>query len=153
MNILYKRNTHSGSEDEMQKDLPELLFTNRLYDGAKNINIYREVPCPQVGRISDIVLSIRHKMFYNIECKIVDIQSVLKQAKDHLRWADYSYVCLKHDTYIATYQIKEMIEFGIGLLLWKPGELMECVQSSKSKFINENLRSGVIETIKMINPI
>jgi len=152
MNILYKRNTHDGSEALMQDDVVKLLLSNKLYEGARNVQLYTEVPCPQVGRRSDIVLVIgKRKSYYNIECKIVDVKKVLEQAKDHLRWADYSYVCLKSDAYIAPHYIQKMLDFNIGLLLWKPGVLVECLQTRKSKFIIEPLRAGVIETINMIN--
>lgn len=153
MNLLYKRNTHDGNEEIMQEDVANLILANRLYDGATNVELYIEVPAPQVGRRSDIVLAVgKHKRYHNIECKIVDVKKVLEQAKDHLMWADYSYVCLKHDTYIPTYRIKDMVEYGIGLLLWEPGKIMECVQSTRSKFINKELRKGVIDTINMLTP-
>lgn len=153
MNILYKRNTHNGSEVVMQDDVVKLLLSNRLYEGARNVQLYTEVPCPQVGRRSDIVLVVgKQKSYYNIECKIVNVAKVLEQAKDHLRWADYSYICLKTDTYIAPYQIQEMIKFNIGLLLWEPEILVECLQTRKSKYIIKPLRAGVIETINMLNP-
>jgi hypothetical protein len=153
MNILRKVNLHDGIESEMQEDVARLILEDRLWDGENTRKLYMEVPCPQVGRRSDIVLSAgKRTKYYNVECKIVDVKKVIEQAKDHLRWADYSYICLKANTYIPQYRIKDMLEFNIGLLLWNPGVIMECVPSGKSEYINTELRKGIIETIEMLKP-
>lgn len=153
MNILRKVNIHDGIESEMQDDVARLILEDKLWDGEKTRKLYMEVPVPQVGRRSDIVLSAEKRTkYYNIECKIVDVKKVIEQAKDHLRWANYSYICLKENTYIPQYRIQELLEFNIGLLLWEPGVIMECVPSGESKYIDMNLRRGVIETINMLEP-
>lgn len=109
------------TENFMQAKIAELMaerFSNRCT---------REFRVPECGRISDVVIKAGGRII-NIECKLTDVGGVVAQAKDHLKWVDYSLVCLPAELYIANHHKSKMIEAGIGLLLFKqPGILIEAI--------------------------
>jgi hypothetical protein len=124
MNLIEKFNV-STSEDQMQKAVAD-YFSNYEFDRLTGYEwkaikgkVYREVTIPTIGRRSDVIIKITDFKIFNIECKTNDLAGVIEQAKDHLFWADYSYICVHAKTYIAPYFITDMIEHGIGLLLWQ----------------------------------
>ena len=101
MQILNNYHEVSGvmSEFEMQEQvdlfLKEQIFLNKtgpIWTEMPKI-VLREFRVPEVGRISDHVLLINNKRAINIECKLEDIEGVIRQAKDHLGWCDYSVIC------------------------------------------------------------
>jgi len=144
-------------EDEMQKQVADYFSLrkfessnpkDRYYGNRIILKVYREVGITQIGRISDIIIYITDRKIVNIECKMIGYEEVLRQAKDHLKWADYSYVCFFADTYLPAYIIDEMITNGIGLLLWKPEIFVEVIQSGYNKFKDKIIHDSVIKLLK-----
>ena len=120
MPLLNWRFGYCYSEWEMQeyviKFLNKYQFEGEHLDEPRQKVIFDEITIPNIGRRSDIIIWITKRILVNIECKLSDYAGVLNQAQDHLRWADYSYICMPAETYIPPYRIGEMIKHGIGLL-------------------------------------
>lgn len=146
--------TPKYSEDEMQKGVFD-YFTARKFRPSDHANwnlitpkVYREIRIPQIGRISDVIVYITDRKIVNIECKLVDYGIVLQQAKDHLKWADYSYVCLPAEIYLPAYILDAMINYGIGLLFWHQTYFVEVLQSGYNKQKDKELRKQVMSELK-----
>lgn len=149
-------------EDRMQEKIKDWLLDYKFI-GSVDENyhrhyttpkVYREVHVPEIGRRSDLIVYFSNRKVFNIECKLFDANEVIKQAKDHLFWADYSYVCFPHDVYIPNYRRKQMLDAGIGLLFWAPNlGLIEGIMAEhntggvKDKIIRQN----VLKTLKKID--
>jgi hypothetical protein len=113
-------NVSSIHEFDMETEIIEFLENQEyLHTNGKpiNIKVYRQIHDLRISRISDIVM-IKGAQLINIECKLNDVGGVIKQAKDHLAYANYSYIAMPTKSYIAPYHQAEMIKLGIGLLLW-----------------------------------
>jgi len=142
------------SEDEMQENVADYLsmrtfLSSEPYHERRIIpKIYREVRIPKIGRISDIILYITDRKIINIECKRENYGVVFEQAKDHLKWADYSYICLPSETYLPAYILDKMINLGIGLLFWHPDYFVEVLQSGYNKDKDKSIREYVIAELK-----
>jgi len=147
-------NTNSSFlEGEMQEKVAayfanQTFIPSDLYLPRIVPKVYREVRIPQINRISDVVIYITDRKIVNIECKLSDYNSVFKQAKDHLQWADYSYMCLPPDNYLPAYILDKMITHGIGLLFWTPDFFVEVLQSGHNKNKDKALRKLVIDRLK-----
>jgi hypothetical protein len=141
------------SEFEMQDQVSD-YFAKRVFRNPNEWNkpiipkIYREVNIPEIGRISDIIIYLTDRRIINIECKLVDYGTVVSQSMDHLRWADYSYVCLFADTYLPAYILDKMIVNGIGLIFWTPEFLVEVIQSGYNKKKDKTIRESVMKKLK-----
>lgn len=155
MNILPVRDP-GISELDMQESLVNRLRdkcwkTSDPYWMQKNIDhhVLQEIRIPNIGRISDIIVYVTPRKIINIECKLKDYGCVFEQAKDHLLWADYSYICFHADTNLPVYVIQQMIDNGIGLIFWRENEFpVEVLQASWNKGKDKHLRkiaNGVIE--------
>jgi hypothetical protein len=151
MNLLPKHNSHGACEYQMQKEVAnhckELTFLLSNWSRVSP-KVYREVTIPEIGRRSDIIVKVTPRKIFNIECKVVDGRGVLKQAIDHLQWADYSYICIWDKAYIPEDVIQEMLNKGIGLLLWKEGVVMEAFGSRHNKNKDKQIRESVLKTLK-----
>lgn len=155
MRLMPNRNPRC-SELEMQDSVAEYFSKRRFepsnWNGFHNSmiipKIYKEVNISRIGRISDIIIYITDRRIVNIECKLFDYGTVLNQAKDHLKWADYSYVCLYADTYLPAYILDQMITNGIGLLFWRPDNLIEVIQSGFNKAKDKSIRYSVMDILK-----
>ncbi len=125
--------------------------------------VYTEIHIPKINRRSDVVVKLSDRKIFNIECKINNVDGVISQAEDHLYWANYSYVCLHAMTYIPSYQIKTMVEKGIGLMLWQDENihsdpprktcLVDVFGASKSGKIKKDLRKKVLSTLRKYDVI
>ncbi len=138
-------------EDYMQAQVVEFIQNSdrvRTYHGAfsDKPTLLREFRVPECHRISDIVVHFSKRKMMNVECKIQDIKGVINQAMDHLLWADYSIICMPHDTYIAnSYRIK-LINEGIGLLIWVKDQcLIEAIYPAHNKSVNKHMRSKIYQ--------
>lgn len=147
------------SEDEMQEKVA-MYFADRKFRSSDPYNwdhiipkVYREVRIPKIGRISDVIVYLTDRKIINIECKLSDYGFVLNQAKDHLKWADYSYICMASETYLPAYILDEMIGHGIGLLFWHPDYFVEVLQSGYNKKKDKSIRESVMAEIKKRNHI
>ena len=156
MNLLPKHMGHSASEYDMQDEVAELMFklsfsitrSERPWFIDIHPKVYREVTISEIGRRSDIIVQVTPRKIFNIECKISDCRGVLKQAIDHLKWADYSYICIHDKAYIPDDVIREMLDKGIGLLMWEKGMLMESFGSRHNKGKDKLIRESVMRTLK-----
>ncbi len=141
------------TELEIQKSVMKYLIEYEYYDKRGGKDIFSEVYIPEVRRISDIILWFNKKTLINIECKKFDVGGVILQAKSHLRWADYSYACMPSNAYISNDHRLDMINSGIGLLIWdietkKPIEAIFGKYNSDEKFFKKivsNRLRGIIE--------
>lgn len=145
------------SEYEMQSSVAD-YFGKRIFRSTDSFHkiavtpkIYREVRIPTIGRISDVIIRITDRRIINIECKLHDYGMVIRQATDHLKWADYSYVCLFSETYLPAYELDGMITNGIGLLLWHPNYMVEVLQSGFNKNKDKQLRETVLKRLTDID--
>jgi len=121
----YRNITTNISEEEMQNQVDIFLKKQvfRKWDGYhyKELPkiVLREFSIPEIGRRSDHILVINNKRIVNIECKLKNINKVIKQAKDHLEWCDYSVIIMPPDLgYLANHHITECIKNKIGLWYW-----------------------------------
>lgn len=148
-------------ESEMQEQVVEYFSQRRFapsnwngfYDSMIIPRLYREVNIPQIGRISDIIIYITDRKIINIECKMIGYEEVARQAKDHLAWADYSYVCFFADTYLPPSSIRDMLDHGIGLLMWKPEIFVEVIQATFNKNKDKTIHDKVVSQLKQIDSI
>jgi len=76
----------------------------------------------------------------------------MEQAKDHLCWADYSYVCMPHSVYIAPYHEYKMIEIGLGLLLYDH-ENKKVYEAIYAKFNRSKNKIAKEQTVKKLQSI
>lgn len=151
-----------ASEYDMQVQVDEFLnkhqFRNIGVDGwwrdLPKI-VLREFRVPEIGRISDHVLLINNRRVVNIECKLDDIAGVICQAQDHLKWCDYSIICMPPDgRYIPTKYIKEIIEKGIGLWYWfKDIGIFEFINPKFNRNKDKELRKKIISRVNEKNPL
>jgi len=123
--FLYSPQATDDSESDMQRSIA--LIMEQCEFGGINPSVYREVGIPKINRISDVIVKVTGRQIVNIECKLTDHSSVLAQAKDHLKWADYSYICLHAFAPTPNYFIQKIIDLGIGLLLWAPQLTIEVI--------------------------
>jgi|GEM_PF-6326744 hypothetical protein len=148
-------------EDTMQANVEKWLLdytfwrsTEGGYSREKvNPKTYREVHIPEIGRRSDLIVYFSSRKVFNIECKLFNVEEVVKQAKDHLYWADYSYICFPHNVYMPNYQKKQILEHGIGLLYWIPEfGLVESIMAEHNKSKKDKLiRKNVLRKLKKID--
>ena len=151
MLLFDKRRSNSGiSEDDMEIDIIEWL---KEYWVDEQMTIWRQIHDVRVGRISDIVI-LKGAQLINIECKLDDVGGVLNQAKDHLKWAHYSYIAMPTTAWISPDWCKLMIEHGIGLFLWdhKVKTLVEAIYGKYQRIdkINKRLNKNKIAGIKRV---
>lgn len=163
---IFNRVTNGGtSENDMQEQVDKILKQHKIEDfardpvyGWKKIEIpkivLREFRVPEVGRISDHVLLINNRRVINFECKLDDIGGVIRQAKDHLRWCDYSIIIMPPDSrYVANSYKQELIEKGIGLFYWfKDLGLYEFILPKFNRNKDRDLRRKIIQRIKNSQP-
>lgn len=156
MNILPINRTGGLPENKMQEQLIKALIIKKYYLTAGdwngiNAKIYTEVSIPNIGRRSDVIVLITPSRIVNIECKMDNYIQVLEQAKDYLIWADYSYICIHHSTYVPNYILHSMIKKGIGLIYWIAGEdFVEVIQGMKNRKADKNIRKIVIERLNKL---
>ena len=88
------------------------------YDALKRIHNSglksARLEVPLLGRIVDLVY-VKKDCVVTVEFKIHDWRRALKQAKDHLLGADYSYICMPERT--VSDELKDELKIsGIGLV-------------------------------------
>lgn len=94
-------NTFRGTEDEFVNHFIQLMAPKEMRLGEHFVfgDYFKEVSIPEIGRRSDLVVRVKGKTerFFNLEFKLERQDELLKQGKDHCKWADYSYIVLpKH---------------------------------------------------------
>jgi len=156
MNILpVYSGQNGGSEYEMQDQLMDLLHKKSFHMTPENhyigkkAKIYKEVRIPNIGRISDIIVHVTDRVIINIECKLVDYTVVFEQAKDHLYWADYSYICICPSACLPNYVFHKIIMQGIGLIYWfGNNQFVEVLQAYKNKKYSKEMRPVMLKILK-----
>lgn len=80
---------------------------------------YKKIECeiPFLSRCIDMVLIDQSNKIITIEFKLSKWRNAIEQAYDHMRGADYAYVCLPKKE-PSDKLIKELKQNGIGLLLY-----------------------------------
>jgi hypothetical protein len=155
-----KSNSISGySEREMQEDVYKQILDTKYYyqkphptisshyitSSSKPEFVCMEFRIPEIGRISDIILKLTPRKIINIECKLSDIPGVIKQAKDHLKWADYSYILVPDNVYISPKYIKDCIDLKIGILFYNVvrSDFSEVIKAGHNKMKDKDIRKAV----------
>ena len=82
-------------------------------------NKYKKIECeiPFLSRCIDMVLIDQSNKVITIEFKLTKWRNAIEQAYDHMRGANYAYVCLPKKE-PSNKLIKELKQNGIGLLLY-----------------------------------
>lgn len=80
---------------------------------------YSKIQCevPFLSRCIDMVLLDKKNRVITIEFKLKDWRHAIEQAYDHMRGADYAYICIPM-THPSKLLISELNKYGIGLLLY-----------------------------------
>ena len=157
MILLPIKNNFDVFEIEMQKQLIEILkntFEYTIdYDEKIYPSVFKEFSVPEINRRSDIVVALGNKLI-NVECKLSNYASVLAQAKDHLSWADYSYVCLHYKAFVPNYIMHDFIKNGIGVIYWTEKEFIEVLCGYSNTYKNgkkvKNIRDSVNKRIQIL---
>lgn len=138
MRICPIRNSRIVTEAQMQAELALFLSMRPHYQKKWpfqfKADIYTEVGIPEIGRISDVIVKVSEKKIFNVECKLDNYTTVIQQARDHLKWVDYSYICFFADAYFPARDIVNLVKWGIGLILWRPGVFVEAVHSYQNTY-------------------
>lgn len=155
----FKGNYSLGyAEDRMQADVQKWLHKYTFWRSTEGgysrekvkLKTYREIHIPEIGRRSDLIVFFSKRKIFNIELKLFDTGEVLRQALDHKRWANYSYICMPHNVYIPDCDKQRMIKEGIGLLLWIPEfgliESIYAVHQTAGQ-LNKQIRDNVLKTL------
>ena len=149
--------TRYASEYLMQGEVDEFLRKQK-YQKVENMWYWVDVPhvtlrefrIPEINRISDHVMVIGRAKAVNLECKLTDIEGAIMQAKDHLRWCDYSIIIMPPDVYIANKYKLELMELGIGLFYWFKGiGVFEFIYPKFNRNKDKDLKSAVVNRIKV----
>lgn len=128
MPLFYYEYEVDYSEKHMQNEVVKAIRDISFYKRKKPA-VFTEITVRELGRRSDIIVYFTRSRIFNIECKL-KIGNVLEQAKDHLRWANYSIICIPGCTYIKKSERIELLGLGIGLMLYddETGVLYEALQ-------------------------
>lgn len=95
----------------------EMVLDCKAYLEQKKI--YKKIVCeiPFLSRCIDMVLIDQSNKVITIEFKLSKWRDAIEQAYDHMRGADYAYVCLPKKK-LSEKLINELKRNGIGLLLY-----------------------------------
>jgi len=136
-----------GSEDDMVKMFIKKFIDRELIFGDKWIRgkYYEQVSVLEVGRVSDLIVMCGSRRLINIEFKLKNYSCVFQQAKDHLKWCDYSYICIPFDLliWIPRSFIKDVLEAGIGLLAATKTTFIEVFRARHNTY-----KSGKSKTLR-----
>ncbi len=155
MKLLSAEIKRETSEYQMQDEVEQKLLKQSYLVGTYPLDkyvkpkVFREVRVSEISRISDIVLMVNERKIVNIECKLTDLEGVLSQAKDHLKWADYSVICMHKNCFIGKRDLQKVINEGIGLMLWEPGNLFEMLVSVHNPY-NKGIKDKGIRNSVML---
>ena len=166
---LFRKTNNGGPESELEmQDAVEKMMVEKLfcvkeseYEQLRefaNAKVYREVRIPEVSRISDLIVQITPRKIVNIECKLFQYTEVMGQAKDHLRWADYSYICLHSNSMLPPYIMRNMIDAGLGLMFWsRETGLIDVVGAEHNTYKagkkDRKIRESVMRTLQQMDSL
>lgn len=142
-----------GSEDEFVKLFiskyknEQLLFGSELVKGE----YFEQIRIPEVGRVSDLIIQCNRRLI-NIEFKLGDWNCVLHQAKDHLKWADYSYVCVPTN-YLTGFPQSfclELLSNGIGLIVGDRNTFTEIFRAKHNTYKTKKIKEFRLKVLSRI---
>lgn len=126
----------------------EFLFGHDLVKGE----FYEQIRVPEIGRVSDLIIKLGRRLV-NIEFKLSDWSCVLQQGKDHLAWADYSYVCVPTN-YLTSFPQKfclELLNNGIGLIVGDKNTFTEIFRAKHNTYKNGKNKAYRTKVLERIN--
>ena len=152
--MIVVENPFWGYEDQLVKKFiskyknKELLFGSELVKGE----YFEQIRVPEIGRVSDLIIKCGKRLI-NVEFKLTDWACVLQQAKDHLKWADYSYVCLPSNqmTHFPQSFCLQLIENGIGLIIGDNNTFTEVFRAKHNTYKSKKIKSFRLNVIERIN--
>lgn len=149
-------NRFTGSEDTLVKSFiekykdQELDFGNTWVKGK----YYEQVRIREINRISDLIVRCGDSRLINIEFKLGDWHCVLQQAIDHLKWCDYSYVCVPVN-YLRVFPQRfcnELLDKRIGLIVGTSQTFFEVFRAKHNTYKagkSKELRLKVLNHLKI----
>lgn len=148
-------NNFFDSEDDLVKAFIEKFRDVDILFGEIGIKgkYYEQIRIPEIGRVSDLIIRCGDSRLINIEFKLKDYLCVMKQATDHLKWADYSYICVPINalrTFPQTF-VPRIVEANIGLLVGDGEVFVELIRAKHNTYKaakDKNIRRKVLETLK-----
>lgn len=141
MNAMFPNYPHryNGSEDVFVKKFIKLIAHQKLYFGKRGLKgkFHEQISIPSIRRTSDLIIYTKtNDRLINIEFKLKDHKCLMKQATDHLKWCDYSYVCVPASLYInypKNYS-QRLRDKGIGLILGNAETFMEIFRAKYNSY-------------------
>lgn len=148
--MIIHKDFFTGSEDDLVKLFIKLNPKIRLISTQKP-QYYQEVTIKQIRRRSDLIIKIP-KRVVNIEFKLHDVDTVIRQAKDHCKWADYSYICMPISSILHRRDLfTRLIKTNIGLIVGSNTgfyELIGARYNSFKKGKDRSIRDSVLKKLK-----
>jgi len=150
-----KENRFIGSEDDLVKSFIEkfkdegLIFGQHTFKGE----YFEQIRIKEIGRVSDLIIKVGDSRLINIEFKLGDWNCLLNQAKDHLKWADYSYACVPIN-WLRVFPrqfCKSILENKIGLLVGSEDTFIEVFRAKHNTYSSgksKELRNKVLNDLK-----
>lgn len=144
-----------GSEADMEKNVVMLLkamkYRNLDFEQIEH-QVVTQVKIRSLRVIPDIII-VHEKKLIAVECKLTQWDSVINQAIVHKSWADYSYVCMPHGSYMPISSAKHMTDNGIGFIRWvHEWGLVEGIPAAynpgRKKSLRDEARQAVMDKIK-----
>lgn len=154
-----RENAWTGTEDQMVKLFIEKYKETDLIFGHDFIRgkYYEQVHVPEINRRSDLVI-VAEKRLINIEFKLGDHKCLMKQAEDHMRWADYNYVCVPIN-FLRIYPVRfvpKLLEKKIGLLACAKGSFVEIFRAKHNTYKagkEKPIRENVLKKLSGMEPV
>ena len=148
------QNIFRGSEDELVKSFIKTFTNQPLIFGENYIepDFYEQIRVPEIGRVSDLIVHCGDSRLINIEFKLTHYTHVLQQAKDHLKWADYSYICMPFAPFMPPYFFKDLIDSGIGFIIADSSTFIQVFKARHNTYKNgkmKQFRTNVLDRIKL----
>lgn len=148
-------NRFFGSEDDLVKAFISKYKNRDISFGDKFIRgeYFEQIRIPEVRRVSDLVVKCEKSRLINIEFKLSDYACVMRQAKDHLRWADYSYICAPINSLEIFPQsfVLELIERGIGLIVGNEKTFVEVFRAKHNTYKKGKVKEFRLNVLNRIN--
>ena len=148
-------NRFTGTEDQMVKQFirefkPKSL---RFSDTFVRAQYYEQVRIPQISRVSDLIVRAGDSRLINIEFKLDDWDCLMRQARDHMKWCDYGYVCvpLTYLSWKPHRHVNFLLSKGIGLIGATNDTFVEVFKAKHNTYKkgkSKEIRNSVLKTLK-----
>lgn len=151
-------NSFGGSEDELVKLFMEKYRNKVFWFGHNHYSpeYHEQIRIKEVSRISDLVIKFGDKRLVNIEFKLNAHGGVYGQAKDHAKWADYSYICIPVNTiqHADRSFLSNLHRERIGLVLGTKDSFFDMIPAgykTDKEGKDRKIRQNVLNTIALRN--